>query len=115
MAPNRDRTLALQNRSFVFTCGIINAYPKAARVDDASRLIWRQLIKAASSVSFNLEEADAASSDKDFLAKMRIALREVKESHVEIRVIVQCRLAGWEGVARLQDEARQLSAIFGKF
>jgi four helix bundle protein len=59
-----------------------------------------------------LEEADAASSDADFLAKMRIALREVKEAHVEVRVIVRCKLAGWNVVGRFQDEARQLAAIF---
>ena len=112
MAQDRSRTIALQNRSFEFTCGVIDAYPRASRIDDASRLIWRQLIKAASSTTFNLEEADAASSDADFLAKLRIALREVKEAHVEIRVIARCRLAGWNGVAQFQDEAKQLAAIF---
>lgn len=114
MAQDRDRILALQNRSFEFTCGVIGAYPRNGRIDDASRLMWRQLIKAASSATFNLEEADAASSDNDFLAKMRIALREAKESHVEIRVIVRCQLAGFKAVAKFQDEARQLSLIFAK-
>jgi four helix bundle protein len=114
MAQDRERIIALQNRSFEFTCGVIDAYPTSARIDDPSRLIWRQLIKAASSATFNLEEADAASSDRDFLSKMRIALREAKESHVEIRVIVRCRLAGWDAVEKFQDEARQLAAIFGK-
>ena len=112
MSHDRSRTLALQNRSFEFTCGVIDAYPRTARMDDPSRLIWRQLVKAASSATFNLEEADAASSDADFLAKMRIALREVKEAQVEIRVIVRCKLAGWNEVVRFQDEARQLAAIF---
>jgi four helix bundle protein len=39
-----------------------------------------QLLKAATSSTFNLAEADAASSDADFVAKMRIALREAKEA-----------------------------------
>ena len=52
MAQDRERILALQNRSFEFTCGVIDAYPKNSRIDDASRLIWRQLIKAASSATF---------------------------------------------------------------
>jgi four helix bundle protein len=42
--------------------------------------MWRQLVRAAGSCTFNLEEADAASSDADFLAKMRISLREIKEA-----------------------------------
>jgi four helix bundle protein len=114
MAQDRERILALHQRSFDFTCGVIDAYPKRPGVDDPSRLIWRQLIKAASSATFNLEEADAASSDNDFLAKMRIALREAKESHVGIRIVVRCQLAGWQQLQGFQDEARQLAAIFGK-
>jgi four helix bundle protein len=112
MAQDRDRTLALQQRAFDFTCGVVNAYPKGVRFDDASKVLWYQLLKAASSTTFNLEEADAASSDNDFLAKMRIALREAKESRVAIRVIARCRLAGCRDVEKFEDEARQLSAIF---
>src|SRR6185436_6154479 len=98
MAQDRERIVALQQRSFDFTCGVVNAYPKGVRFDDASRVIWYQLLKAASSATFNLEEADAASSDNDFLSKMRIALREAKESRVAIRVIARCGLARSEGI-----------------
>ncbi len=74
--------------------------------------MWRQLIRAASSSTFNLEEADAASSDADFVAKMRISLREAKEAHVAIRIIVRCKLAAYQRVAGFQDEANQLASIF---
>jgi four helix bundle protein len=114
MAQDRDRILALQQRSFDFTCGVVNAYPTGIRFDDASKVIWHQLLKAASSTTFNLEEADSASSDNDFLAKMKIALREAKESRVAIRIIARCELAGWREVNGFEDEARQLAAIFGK-
>lgn len=112
LSPQRLRTLALHRRSFELTCAIVKCYPKRPYPDDASREIWRQLIKAISSSSFNLEEADAASSDADFLAKMRIALREAKEAHVAIRIIVNCELANAAKVAHLQDEANQLASIF---
>jgi four helix bundle protein len=110
MARDRERTLSLQRRSFDLTCNVVNAYPKRQYLDDPSRLIWRQLLKAISSSTFNLEEADAASSDADFLAKMRIALRETKEARVAIRIIVRCNLAG-KDVGRYEDESRQMAAI----
>ena len=113
MAQDRERIVALQQRAFDFTCGVVNAYPKGIRYDDASKVMWYQL-KAASSTTFNLEEADAASSDNDFLAKMRIALREAKESRKVIQVITTCKLAGWRQVGQFEDEARQLSLIFAK-
>jgi 23S rRNA-intervening sequence protein len=62
-------------------------------------------VKAITSSTFNFEEAEAASSDADFLAKMRIALREVKEARVAIRLIVACELAGYEVVGGYEDEA----------
>ena len=65
-SPQRLRTLALQKRSFELSCNVVRAYPKERHLDDPSRIIWRQLIKAVTSASFNLEEADAASSDADF-------------------------------------------------
>lgn len=111
-SPQRARTLALQDRSFQFTCAIINAYPRRPFLDDPTREMWRQLVRAVGSSTFNLEEADAASSDADFLAKMRISLREIKEARVVMRVIVQCKLAEHEMLAKYLDEAGQLVAIF---
>lgn len=75
-------------------------------------MIWYQLLKAAASATFNLEEADAASSNLDFIAKMRIALREVKESRVALRLILQCQLAGSKSTEGLDREAGELAAIF---
>ena len=109
-SPSRQKTLALQKRSFDFTCAVVCAYP-SGRLDDPSRDIWRQLVRATSSSTFNLEEADAASSDADFLAKMRISTREAKEARVALRVIARCKLAAHQHAARLRDEADQLAAI----
>jgi four helix bundle protein len=112
ISPERARTLALQERSFELTCAIICAYPHQHYIDDPSRIIWGNLIRATSSSTFNLEEADGASSDRDFVAKMRIALREAKETRVSIRIIVRCKLAGHADVGRYEDESNQLAAIF---
>ena len=111
---HRDRIAALHQRSFNLACAVLKAYPKGPYLDDADRVVWRQLVKAITSSTFNFEEAEAASSDADFLAKMRIALREVKEAHVAIRLIVACELAGHQSVSVHEDEARQMALIFGK-
>ena len=110
----RARILALHERSFELACGVIGAYPKGPYLDDPTRIVWRQLVRAATSSTFNLEEADAASSDADFLAKMRIALRETREATKAIRIIVRCKLGGYQAVGRYEDESRQMAAIFGK-
>ena len=112
VSSNRARTLALQKRSFDLTCSIIETYPRNLALDEPSRVLWRQLIRASTSATLNLEEADAASSNADFLAKMKIAVREAKETVVAIRIIVRCKLARSEELAQHQDEANQLASIF---
>jgi len=71
-------------------------------------------VRAADGASNNLVEADAASSDADFLSKMSIALREAKESRA---ALAKLRMGTLDNHAlteqrNLESEAGQLSAIF---
>jgi four helix bundle protein len=106
----RQRTLQLQERVFKFASALILRGPSGA-TDVASRELWRQLVRAATSASNNLEEADEASSTADFIAKMKIAVREAKEARRSLRFIVECRLVNGDKVAHLGDEARQIASI----
>jgi four helix bundle protein len=69
-----------------------------------------QLVNAANSAVANGEEADDASSRKDFLAKERICLRELKESRARLRVL---QTAGYLTLEELDviDESEQLVKI----
>ena len=110
-SPARQRTLRLQERVFEFAAAVLLKSPESTW-HLARRETWRQLVRAASSTSYNLEEADEASSDADFVAKMKIALREAKESRKALRFITRCKLANYREIEGLEDEARQLAAIF---
>jgi four helix bundle protein len=77
-----------------------------------SQEAWRQLVRAAMGASGNLEEADEASSPADFVAKMKIALREVREARRWLRLVESCQLDHYQRVRGADDEARQLAAIF---
>jgi four helix bundle protein len=46
-----------------------------------------QIVRAAVSAASNAEEADDGSSDRDFRAKERICLREIKETRLRLRVL----------------------------
>jgi four helix bundle protein len=111
ISPERQRTLDLQERVFKFACGVLNASPEYV-AHLASCEVWRQLVRSAPSTSNNLEEADEASSDRDFIAKMKIALREAKESRRALRFLKECHLANYGKLGNLEDEARQISLIF---
>jgi four helix bundle protein len=112
ISPERKRTLQLQERVFAFASAVLLECPQDIPHVGA-RELWRQAVRSAPSSSNNLIEADEASSTADFIAKMKIALREARESRNSLRFLVHCKLTPrWQQLAPLEDEARQLSLIF---
>jgi four helix bundle protein len=109
----RQRTLALQARAIRFSTNVNQTFPQAP-MNRPSEIVWDQLVRAADSTSNNLVEAGNGSTDADFLNKMRIALREAKESKVCLQKIRLAPLANATRVIELnlEDEADQLCAIF---
>jgi four helix bundle protein len=109
----RKRTLALHERALKFTNEVNNACPTHFS-NKPSAQAWGQLVRAADGTSNNLIEADAASSDKDFLAKMGIALREAKESRAELAKIRMGHLDNHALTEQqgLEAEAGELAAIY---
>ncbi len=112
-SPARKRTLALHARAIRFSTNVNQSYPLHQQ-NYPSKVVWEQLVRAADSASNNLIEADNGSSDADFLNKMRLALREAKESKT---CLTKVRLAPLANAARIMElglerEADELCAIF---
>lgn len=109
----RKRTLALQARAIEFSVAVNHCCPHSF-MNVPSTVVWNQLVRAADSTSNNLVEAEGATSDADFLSKMRIALREAKESRTCLRKIRMGWLASVEALTErnLEQEADELAAIF---
>jgi four helix bundle protein len=109
----RKRTLALQARAIRFSTSVNRTYPDD-RMNYPSEVVWKQLVRCADSASNNLIEAGNGSSDADFLNKMRLALREARESKACLEKIRQAPLANAQRVAELEleREADELCAIF---
>jgi four helix bundle protein len=77
----------LENRLVEYTCrmiDVVEALP-ATRTGD---YIAGQLIRSCHSPTFNYGEAQGASSPKDFVHKMGIVLKELKECRTALKVIV---------------------------
>ena len=113
LSAKRKRTLALHDRALRFSAAINLSCPNQFS-NLPSRIVWEQLVRASDSTSNNLIEADDASSDADFLNKMGIALREVKEARA---ALIKVRLSSLDNHLKiaereLESEAAQLAAIF---
>jgi four helix bundle protein len=74
------------DRTFNFGVDVLKYIRQLPR-DSEFNLIRFQLCKSATSVGANYEESQAGSSKGDFKNKVRIALKEARESNYWLRII----------------------------
>lgn len=75
----------IQKLSFDFAKSIMLLYRRMYEQRDY--VISKQLLRSATSIGANVEEAIAAQSKKDFVAKLSIASKEARESHYWLRLM----------------------------
>ena len=100
----------IRDRAFRFACSVSRVVPDLA-VRPGLRPIADQLLKAGTSVGANLEEARAASSRREFIRYVEIALREARESTYWLRVCVSLNLEPQTEIERLRGESDQIARI----
>src|SRR5687768_6536384 len=66
---------------------IIRAVQFLHRRGPIARALSYQILAAGTSVGSNYEESDGASSSADFLSKVRIALKEAKETSFDSKCV----------------------------
>ncbi len=89
---------------------LVDRLPKTV----AGKHIAGQLIGAGTSCGANYEEACGAESRSDFIHKMSIALKELKETRYWLRLILQTEMLSPASAESTLDECAQLCAIVGK-
>jgi four helix bundle protein len=76
--------------------------------------IGMQLVRSATSAGANYEEACGAESRADFIHKMQIVLKELRESLYWMRLIEKTKLAQSSNLLSLRQEAGELANIVAK-
>lgn len=73
----------------------------------------KQLLRSGSSPGLNYGEVRAAESKRDFIHKMNVVLKELRESNNCLKIIHRTKLYGSEdSVIMARKECRELLAIF---
>ena len=78
----------------------------------AGNHIAAQLLRSGTSAAPKYGEAQAAESRKDFLDKMGVCLKELRESRIWLRIIARRSLLPEADVASLLSETEELIRIF---
>lgn len=103
------RRMDIQERTFQFAVRVVRLVDRLPRTI-AGMEVGRQLVRAATSVGANVEEADAAESKRDFVHKMKIAHKEAREARYWLE-IVQAALLDDDEVRDLIRESNELIHI----
>ncbi len=75
----------IQGKSFQFSLKIIALYKQLYKIDKNPILL--QLLRSATSVGANVNEASAGQSKRDFITKMAIASKEARETFYWLRLL----------------------------
>ena len=106
------RVYDLEERTARFGENVI-AFAKGVPINEVTRPLIGQLVRAAASVGANYVEADDSDSKKDFRFKIGLCRREAKETKHWLRMIVAAEPVLKEAARGLWQEAKELNLIFG--
>ena len=110
--PKEDTTFDLEDRLIDFAVRIIRAAESLPK-NKAGNHIAGQLMRCGTSPAPNYGEAQAAESRADFIHKMKVCLKELRETRVWLLLLVKANLI--KPAAKLDtliDECNQLISIF---
>ena len=88
--------------------GVVETLPATK----AGNHIANQLIRSGTSPAPNYGEARSAESRKDFIHKMKISLKELRETLIWLKIIDRKRLGDGVEVSAALSECNELIAIF---
>jgi len=89
---------------------LVNALPKR---QVASKVLGEQLLRSATSIAANYEEARGAVSRADFIAKLGIAYKESREVYLWLSMIADVKLLPENRMKSIIAEAEEIRAILG--
>ena len=102
----------LAERTFDFAVSVIR-FLKTVQYSKENDVVRTQLVKSATSVGANYEEAQGAYSKEDFSYKISICFREAKESSYWLRIMKAADISISQDLDYLIQESNELRNIFG--
>ncbi|HJZ73354.1 MAG TPA: four helix bundle protein [Vicinamibacterales bacterium] len=104
----------IRDRAFEYACEVVGFCEYLSAGDRVSRLMVPQLLSCSLSFATMLEEARGAESDRDFISKCCIGLKECRESWTRLRVCERRKKGPPVTTRQLVQEGSELIAIVAR-
>jgi len=99
----------IKDKSYAFALATIQLYQSLTERKEF--VLSKQLLRSATSIGANIEEATAGQSRADFLSKMSIASKEARESNYWLRLLRDSKIATSEEIQHLLIESESIIRI----
>lgn len=83
-----ERQNLIVEKSFQFSVRIVNLYKHLVK-EHKEYVLSKQLLRSGTSIGANVNEAQAAQSKAEFIAKMSIASKEARETQYWIKLLIE--------------------------
>lgn len=103
----------ITERTFEFAVRIVKLCQVLDEKPGVGRTLSKQLLRSGTSIGANVEEARAGQSKADFISKNAIALKEARETHYWLRLLIATEILPQEKLSKLLTEAEELKKILG--
>ncbi len=108
-----NKKFDLEDRLVKFACMCLDVCDILPNSKTGQNLEY-QLSKSSTASALVYGEAQAAESKADFIHKMKVVLKEIRESRVNLRIIIEKPVISSDKVEVAFKEANELMAIFLK-
>lgn len=106
--PSKENTIS--KKAYQFALEIIKLYKKLT-TDQKEYVLSKQLLRSGTSIGANINEAISAQSKRDFVHKLSIALKEVRETNYWLNLLMDSGYIDNTGFTALQKSCSEISKI----
>ena len=101
----------IQERTLDFAVRIVKLCKFLSEQGGVTGVLYKQLIRSGTSIGANVREAQSAQSDRDFLHKLEIALKEARETEYWLILLVKADLVKESRIRLLKQESVEIIKI----
>ncbi len=103
--------IKITDRTKQFAIRIIKAASFLDEKPGILRTLSKQLLRSGTSIGANVREAQSAQSDRDFLHKLEIALKEARETEYWLEILIESEKVEPTKFKQLLLEANEINRI----
>lgn len=103
--------IPITDRTEQFAIRIVKACHYLYEQNGVSKVLANQLLRSGTSIGANVHEAQSAQSNRDFLHKLEIALKEARETEYWLNILIKSETVKGSLFQSLLEESQELNRI----